>query len=146
MKNLLLIGLGVIIVAFSAQAQPQSKSRKAINLSPLTNRAAISGLPRCGTATVRHYVFASSKTARARARTLKQLEQSLGDDHNLVVLERAIEADPQRFGDARTIAVVLGCLEKSRLGLRKRSLKLGARLFVRPPRQFLPAVEGWLSP
>jgi hypothetical protein len=68
-----------------------------------------------------------SKTARARAR-------------------RAVEADPKRFGDARTIAVVLGCLEKSRLGLRKRSLKLGARLFVRPPGKFLPAVEGWLSP
>jgi len=69
-------------------------------------------------------------SARSRARTLKKLEGWLGDDHNLALLRAAILAAPDRFGDARTIDIVLGCIVKYQAWLRTRSLKLGHRMFA----------------
>jgi len=75
-------------------------------------------------------------TARSRAATLKKLERWLGDDHNLSMLRAAILAAPDRFGDARTIDIVLGCIVKYQAWLRKRSLRLGHRMFARKAATF----------
>jgi hypothetical protein len=69
--------------------------------------------------------------ARSRAGTLKKLERWLGDDHNLAMLRTAILAAPDRFGDARTTDIVLGCIVKYQVWLRERCLKLGHRMFAR---------------
>jgi hypothetical protein len=49
-----------------------------------------------------------------RVRSLKQLESWLGDHHNLVVLHGLILDAPARFGDPRTIATLIGCIDERR--------------------------------
>jgi hypothetical protein len=78
--------------------------------------------------------------ARSRARTLKKLEHWLGDDHNLALLRGEILTAPDRFGGARAVDIVLGCIVKHQAWLRKRSLKLGQRIFSKK------AATRWESP
>jgi CHAD domain-containing protein len=75
-------------------------------------------------------------STRARARQLKRLETWLGDDHNLVLLRTTILEAPSRFGDERTTAIVLGCMEKYQATLRRRAATSGKALFTRKPRLF----------
>ena len=82
-------------------------------------------------------------TPRARARNLKRLETWLGDDHNLALLRAAILGVPDTFGEARTTALVLGCIVKAQASLRQKALTLGRRLFGRKPAQFRRAVAEW---
>lgn len=82
-------------------------------------------------------------TARARTRTLAQLETVLGDDHNLAVLRATILEDPDRFGDARTTALVLGCVVKYQTMLRQRALKLGTRMFKHSASEFRRSAGAW---
>jgi CHAD domain-containing protein len=70
---------------------------------------------------------------RLRIRRLKQLEQWLGNDHNLVLLRATLLDEPSAFGDERHIAILLGCVEKYQATLRKRALRLGERLFKTKP-------------
>jgi CHAD domain-containing protein len=74
--------------------------------------------------------------ASARIRPLDQLQDWLGDDHNLVLLRTAILAEPQRFGDARGVATILGCIDKRLSTLRRRAVRRGRRLFARKPSSF----------
>jgi CHAD domain-containing protein len=74
--------------------------------------------------------------ASARVRPLDQLQDWLGDDHNLVVLRAAVLAHPQRFGDARGVAAILGCIDERLSTLRRRSVRRGRRLFARKPSSF----------
>jgi CHAD domain-containing protein len=82
-------------------------------------------------------------SARARARTLERLETWLGEDHNQAILRATILAAPDRFGDARTTAVVLGCIVKHQAWLRARALKLGQRMFSARPREFRDRLTAW---
>jgi CHAD domain-containing protein len=81
--------------------------------------------------------------AHARVRRLKQLQTWLGDDHNLVVLRDAILKTPARFGDQRTVAVILGCIEKYQVSLRRRALEQGRRLFADTPGEFRKQIDRW---
>jgi CHAD domain-containing protein len=74
--------------------------------------------------------------AAARIRPLDQLQDWLGDDHNLVLLRTAMLAQPERFGDARGVAAILGCIDKRLSTLRRRSVRRGRRLFARKPSSF----------
>jgi CHAD domain-containing protein len=78
-----------------------------------------------------------------RVRGLKQLETWLGDHHNLVVLQRRILTAPARFGDGRTVAAVLGCIDERRLALWRRASRRGGRLFAARPRQFTRQIDHW---
>ena len=82
-------------------------------------------------------------TPRSRARTLKRLETWLGDDHNLGMLRATILDAPDRFGNARTTALVLGCITKYQASLRRDALKLGHRLFAEKPGRFERTVDDW---
>jgi hypothetical protein len=79
----------------------------------------------------------------SRVRSLKQLETWLGDHHNLVVLHQLILDSPGRFGDARTIAAVIGCIDERRLALRRRACERGARLFAARPGRFHRQIDDW---
>jgi CHAD domain-containing protein len=79
----------------------------------------------------------------ARVRGLKQLETWLGDHHNLVVLHRQILNAPARFGDQRTVAAVLGCIEERRLVLQRRACERGSRLFAARPARFRRQIDRW---
>jgi CHAD domain-containing protein len=81
----------------------------------------------------------------ARVRRLKQLETWLGDHHNLVVLHRQILTAPARFGDQRTIAAVLGCIEERRLVLQRRACERGSRLFAARPARFRRQIDRWCT-
>jgi len=81
--------------------------------------------------------------AHARVRQLKQLQTWLGDDHNLVVLRDAILEAPARFGDERTVAVILGCIGKHQASLRRRALEQGRRLFSHTPSEFRKQIDRW---
>ncbi len=86
-------------------------------------------------------------TPRSRVRSLERLATCLGDDHNLALLRSTILEMPDKFGDARTTALVLGCIVKAQAWRRQEALKLGRRLFGRKPSQFRQAVaEWWVGP
>ena len=78
-----------------------------------------------------------------RVRRLKQLATWLGDHQNLVVLHRRILNAPARFGNERTIAAVLGCIDERRLELRRRACKRGSRLFAARPARFRRQIDRW---
>lgn len=80
---------------------------------------------------------------RSRARALERLEGWLGDDHNLAMLRGVILANPARYGNARTTALVLGCITKSQARLRAQALRLGRRMFSERPRDFDRALSAW---
>jgi hypothetical protein len=81
--------------------------------------------------------------AHGRVRRLKQLQEWLGDDHNLAVLRGVILEEPHRFGDARTVAVILGCIGKHQAALRRRALRRGSRLFSKRPSSFRKQISRW---
>src|SRR5262245_34998824 len=76
------------------------------------------------------------KRVHGRLRRLERLQDWLGDDHNLAVLREAILAEPHRFGDARAVAVILGCIDKRQTALRRRAMRHGRALFSRKPSSF----------
>lgn len=78
-----------------------------------------------------------------RVRRLKQLGTWLGDHQNLVVLHRQILNSPARFGDERTIAAVLGCIDERQLELRRRAYERGSRLFAARPARFRRQIDRW---
>jgi CHAD domain-containing protein len=82
-------------------------------------------------------------TPRARAHRLRDLDGWLGEDHNQALLRSAILAEPDRFGDARSTAVVLGCIAKHQAWLRRHALRLGRRLFSVKPAEFRKSAAAW---
>src|SRR5262249_35179787 len=80
---------------------------------------------------------------RARVRRLKRLQDWLGTYHNLVLLRAAILERPRRFGSARAVAAILGCIDKRQAALRRRSLRRGRRLFSPKPSSFRKQVGRW---
>jgi len=82
-------------------------------------------------------------TPRARSQRLRDLQTWLGEDHNHALLRAAILAAPDRFGDASTTAVVLGCIAKHQSWLRGHALRLGHRLFSAKPADFRKSVGSW---
>ena len=74
--------------------------------------------------------------ASARVGSLKQLQNWLGEDHNLVLLRAAILAHPRQFGDSQTVDAMLGCIDKRLAALRSRALRRGRRLFSGKPSAF----------
>jgi len=79
----------------------------------------------------------------ARVRRLKRLQDWLGEYHNLVLLRSAILEHPRQFGNARTVALILGCIDKRQATLRRRSVRRGRRLFSRKPASFRKQIKRW---
>lgn len=73
---------------------------------------------------------------RQRLARLAQLEEILGLDHNLAVLADHLLAQPEHFGRAREVTLVLGCIARKRRVLRQEALRLGRRLFVESAAEF----------
>jgi CHAD domain-containing protein len=82
---------------------------------------------------------------RARARRLKALQSTLGEDHNLAVLTDRLLENPDRFGGARTSALVLGCIQKRQRALRRRALASGQQLFRSKPVHMHTMLDQWRS-
>jgi CHAD domain-containing protein len=90
-------------------------------------------------------LFASLHPApRNRLRSLRRLEDWLGEDHNHAILRATILGSPESFGSAAVTAAVLGSITKRQARLRRDALRLGRRLFSVRPRSFRKAVADWL--
>ena len=89
-------------------------------------------------------LFESSQPAtQARARSLKVLQASLGEDHNLALLGDRLLGHSERFGGVETSAVVLDCIHKRQGILRRRALTSGRQLFAATPEKIEALVNRW---
>jgi hypothetical protein len=72
----------------------------------------------------------------AYERRLKDLETWLGEDHNLVVLQEKVMAEPGFYGRQPEIALFVKLIGKYHKELRGNALALGKRIYDEKPRQF----------
>jgi CHAD domain-containing protein len=84
-----------------------------------------------------------STRAHARILALGRLQEWLGEHHNLSVLRGVILEQPQRFGDARSVDVVLGCIDKRQASLRQQAIRRGRSLFSAKPSSFRAQITQW---
>lgn len=68
---------------------------------------------------------------------VKQLEQALGDDHNLALLFDTIHHSPQEFGPAKERNALLNLIEVYQQELRAEARPIGKRLYAEKPGQML---------
>lgn len=66
----------------------------------------------------------------------KELEQKLGDDHNLVVLRDTILENPGAFGDEKQIGAFLKIVEDHQKQLRSDATSLATRLYSEKPKDW----------
>jgi len=83
--------------------------------------------------------------AHRRVRRLKELQDWLGDDHNLVVLRSVILESPHQFGRAHAVAVIVGCIDAHLAALRRRAIRRGRQLFARKPASFRKTIREWFA-
>lgn len=87
------------------------------------------------------------ETPEPRERSLGELQELLGDDHNLTVLKAALEAEPTAFGGKKAVPVVLKMIARVRADLQSRALEAGSRIYAeKPPVHALKlsaAFEAW---
>jgi len=69
-------------------------------------------------------------------KSLKDLETSLGEDHNLVVLGGKVQAEPAFYGKEPEIALLVKLIGKYRRELRDKTLALGERIYDQKPGHF----------
>jgi CHAD domain-containing protein len=76
-------------------------------------------------------------TMPAYERRLKDLETWLGEDHNLVVLQDRVAAEPEFYGEASEIELFGKLIGKDHKELRTEALALGARIYSPKQRHFV---------
>ena len=87
-----------------------------------------------------------AKGARKATRRADRLGDVLGEEHDLWMLSVYAEEHPDAFGeDAGARKDLLELIERRRRRLRKRALKLGARLYKRSPGRFTQRLHGSFS-
>jgi CHAD domain-containing protein len=72
---------------------------------------------------------------------LKELEQWLGDDHNLVLLRAGIETEPSAYGPTKDVDLVLDLVDRHQKRLRGDALESAARLYESKPRDYVSHVK-----
>lgn len=73
---------------------------------------------------------------QAYEKQLKDLETSLGEDHNLVVLQEKVMAEPGIYGGDAEIALFLRLLGRYHKELRDEAFALGECIYGQKPRRF----------
>lgn len=76
---------------------------------------------------------------------LKGLQDQLGCDHDLTVLQGILTKTPEKFGGAPAVECVLRCVAKHRQRLRRSGRRLGTTIFRERPKTFVHRLERhWL--
>jgi len=70
---------------------------------------------------------------KAHRGQVHELTDLLGDDHDLAVLRQTLLAEPERFGDRRTVAALCGLLDRRRAELQAAARTVGQRCFAEEP-------------
>jgi CHAD domain-containing protein len=74
---------------------------------------------------------------QADAKSLKDLETWLGDDHNLVVLHSQLTDSPEAFGKGGDLKILAGLIGKYQKELRENALSLGEQIYRKKPRDYV---------
>ena len=69
----------------------------------------------------------------ARRDLARDLSEMLGDHHDLTVFEERLSADPEAFGDPRTVEVVIGLAHARRAALEEEAWPMVDRLLAQSP-------------
>jgi len=77
-----------------------------------------------------------SGSTEAYEKKLKELETALGEDHNLVLLQEKIEAEPAFYGRPPEVALFMKLMEKYHKKMRAQALHLGKSLYDDKPSRF----------
>ena len=80
-----------------------------------------------------------------RERSLKQLADLLGDDHDLFVLEQQVNSAPEDFGTQGEIEHLLDLISRRRQQVQSSALSLGARLYVEKPPAHIKRLAAYWS-
>ena len=79
-----------------------------------------------------------------RDRELRDIQEWLGDDHNLTVLRDAIQAEPAAFGGKKNVPAVVDLIGRAQSELRRQSLEEAERIYSGKPKQHLQQTcEAW---
>lgn len=73
---------------------------------------------------------------RALEKSLKDLEDWLGNDHNLTVLRDTIVAEPAFYGKEKDIKLILELIAKYQRELRAQAVPLAEKIYEEKPRDF----------
>lgn len=77
-----------------------------------------------------------TEVMKAHEASLKDLEKWLGNDHNLVVLRKKLDANPSEFGNPEETKLFLAIAQQYQSELRAKSISLGQRIYANKPKQF----------
>jgi CHAD domain-containing protein len=69
-------------------------------------------------------------------KSLKQLEDWLGSDHNLTVLRERIAAEPEFYGTAQDIDLLMSLMSRQEKEWRDCALRMGERVYLEAPGRF----------
>lgn len=75
-----------------------------------------------------------------REGSLKNLEQWLGDDHNLVVLRSKLEEDRGWYGGEAHVQQFLSVADREQEQLREDAIAMGQQLYAQRPKQFIASL------
>jgi CHAD domain-containing protein len=84
---------------------------------------------------------ASPKRMKAFAKQAHELSDLLGDDHDLAVLRERVANARVAFDRPSTKAALLAAIDRRRAALQREALDLGAKIYDRPPKRFVRAIE-----
>jgi len=78
---------------------------------------------------------------QAYEKILKDLETALGEDHNLVVLQERVVAEPGFYGKEPEIRLLIGLIGKYHQELRENAFALGERIYREKPGHFVRRIR-----
>ncbi|HZQ52050.1 MAG TPA: CHAD domain-containing protein [Bryobacteraceae bacterium] len=78
---------------------------------------------------------------KAREAGLKDLQNWLGDDHNLVVLREKLQQEPDKFGKRPEADLFCALAGQYQAELRDKSVSLGLRLYEQKPKRFTQSMS-----
>jgi hypothetical protein len=78
----------------------------------------------------------SPKSLESMVGRLRKLEDRLGEDHDLAVLEKLLSAERERFGGKRVVKRVVSVLVLQGKKLRRTTAVMGKEIFRENPRKF----------
>jgi hypothetical protein len=79
------------------------------------------------------------------ADALHALADTLGDDHDLVVLCSLVRANPDAFGGVEQMEAVVALAGRRRVDLENRAVVLGARLYAEGPTSFVDRLARYVD-
>ena len=73
---------------------------------------------------------------------LDELQEALGDDHNLTVLAQLAEDNPERFGGDATVKFLHSAISKEQRRLRKKAAARGLKIYSEKRGEFVERIAG----